>query len=173
MPRKSGSGARLRASSLLANWCPASTWFIALAKGREKFFVNSPYFPSFEFVTRSRQRTSAIPSISSSVLKIMLTRSVSRYWSLLLPKAATGIPVRPWSIFNVLRESWGLPTGSPVIRRRRRGGNKALFPSCICRTLGRDAIPSERASFRRPPSCSRRGSSNRASAFPCGTGYAA
>src|SRR6185503_2670973 len=70
-PSGSTSSDRFRASSLFANWWPATTWFMASAMALEKFFANSPYLPSFEALTRSRQSGLAIARISASVFSVM------------------------------------------------------------------------------------------------------
>src|SRR5690349_7045187 len=44
---------------------------MASAKELEKFFTKSPYLPSFEFFTRSRQSGFAMARISSSVFSVM------------------------------------------------------------------------------------------------------
>src|SRR3990172_66069 len=51
---------------------------MASAMELEKFLTNSPYLPSFEYLTRSRHRGSAIDFISSSVFSIMFTRGSLR-----------------------------------------------------------------------------------------------
>src|SRR5665213_3272147 len=47
---------------------------MASAMELEKFLANSPYLPSFELLTRSRHKGSAMARISSSVFSTMLTR---------------------------------------------------------------------------------------------------
>src|SRR5690348_10341500 len=74
MPRKSASSARLRASSLLANWWFTVISFIASAKARENFATNSPYLPSLECLSSSRHKGSAIRRISESVFSTMFMR---------------------------------------------------------------------------------------------------
>src|SRR3954469_16462510 len=78
-PSESISSDRFLASSLLANWWPATTWFMARAMEFEKFLTNSPYFPSFEFLTSSRHRGLAMTKISSSVLSMMFILDSSRF----------------------------------------------------------------------------------------------
>src|SRR5688572_25486496 len=73
MPSASTSSERFLASSLFANWWPATTWFMASARELEKFFTNSPYLPSFEYFTRSRHSGLAMARISSSVFPVMFT----------------------------------------------------------------------------------------------------
>src|SRR5262245_42710997 len=71
MPSGSTSSDRVLASSLFANWWPATTWFMASAMELEKFLANSPYLPSFEALTRSRHSGLAMDRISSSFFSVM------------------------------------------------------------------------------------------------------
>jgi hypothetical protein len=57
---------------------PATTWFMASASELEKFLTKSPYLPSFECLTSSRQKGSAMARISGSVFSMMFTRDSSR-----------------------------------------------------------------------------------------------
>src|SRR5580765_7967281 len=78
MPSDSTSSDRFLASSLFANWWPATTWFMASAMALEKFLANSPYLPSFEDLTRSRHSGPAMARISPSVFSVMFTRASAR-----------------------------------------------------------------------------------------------
>jgi len=49
-------------------------WSMARASELEKFLANSPYLPSFEYLTRSSHRGLARARISSSVFSTMFTR---------------------------------------------------------------------------------------------------
>src|SRR5688572_26985765 len=77
MPSESTSSDRFLASSLFANWWPATTWFMASAMALEKLRANSPYLPSLEDLTRSRHSGLAMARISSSVFSVMFTEDNS------------------------------------------------------------------------------------------------
>src|SRR4026207_1664971 len=71
MPSGSNSSDRFLASSLFANWWPATTWFMASAMALEKFRANFPSLPSVEDLTRSRHSGFAMARISSSVFSVI------------------------------------------------------------------------------------------------------
>src|SRR4029077_20281422 len=76
MPSESISSDRLLASSLFANWWPATTLFMASARELEKFCTNSSYLPWFEWVTRPRHSGSAMARVSSSLFSMMFMHAI-------------------------------------------------------------------------------------------------
>src|SRR5688572_17156697 len=96
---------------------------MASAMALEKFLANSPYFPSFEDLIRSRHSGPAMARISSSVFSVMFTRASPRVEEIgFIGIATPGMLVLVPDQVIARRLLHGVFTGIRIAARNRQHG---------------------------------------------------